>query len=110
MLHRIGLEDCPYCGNSEVYRSKPEVWLDGLLSLFLFDLARCHGCMRQHYRFILFPAPEFSLVADPQVDAEEDFLRFENVTELDDKSADSRMNLPSRIDRTPILPSPSSIE
>jgi len=56
---RVGLEACPYCDSLEVYRSRPETWLDRTFAVFLFDIARCHGCMRQHYRLLLFPAPEF---------------------------------------------------
>lgn len=33
--------------------------LDRMFSLLLFDISRCHGCLRQHYRPILFLAPDF---------------------------------------------------
>jgi hypothetical protein len=66
MLLRIGVEACPYCRSLEVYRSRPETWLDRVFALFLFDIARCHGCMRQHYRYILFPAPEFPIQSEEQ--------------------------------------------
>jgi hypothetical protein len=58
---RIGLEGCPYCGSLEVYRSRiePVEWLDRVCMLFLLQLVRCHGCMRRHYRPLLFPAPEY---------------------------------------------------
>jgi hypothetical protein len=57
---KIGMDDaCPYCGNLEVYRSQPTTWLERVCVLCLLDLARCHGCMRQHYRLLLFPAPEY---------------------------------------------------
>ena len=56
---RVGLEACPYCDSLEVYRSQPETWLDGMLAPFLFDISRCHGCMRQHFRPLMFPAPDF---------------------------------------------------
>jgi len=56
---RIALEGCPYCGSFEVYRSQPATWLDRACVFLLLDLARCHGCMRQHFRPLLFPAPEY---------------------------------------------------
>ena len=59
-MFRIGLGDtCPHCGSFAVFRSRPETRLAKALELFLFDIARCHGCMRQHYRPLAFPAPEF---------------------------------------------------
>jgi hypothetical protein len=61
VMRRIGLNRCPYCGNFEVYRSRiePVTWLDRACVLFLLQLVRCHGCMRRHYRPLLFPAPEY---------------------------------------------------
>jgi hypothetical protein len=57
---RIGLGDgCPYCGNLAVYRSHPETLLDRACWLLLLEVARCPGCMRQHYRPLLFAAPEY---------------------------------------------------
>lgn len=57
---KIGLDDCcPYCGNFAVYRSRPETRVGRACWLLMLDLARCHGCMRQHYRLIFSPAPEY---------------------------------------------------
>jgi hypothetical protein len=56
---RIGLNVCPYCSNSKVYRSRPTTWLDRAYVPFVLQLVRCHGCMRQHYRPLFWPAPEF---------------------------------------------------
>ncbi len=62
---RIGLGDgCPYCGNLAVYRSHPETLLDRACWLLLLEVARCPGCMRQHYRPLLFAAPSTPL--DPR--------------------------------------------
>ena len=72
MLRRIGLDACPYCGNFEVYGSRPETGLDRLLALFLFDISRCHGCMRQHYRLIFLPAPDFPHKRDSQATTKDD--------------------------------------
>lgn len=59
---KIGLNDtCPYCGNSEVYRSRSETPLGRMCVLWLLDLARCHRCMRQHYRSLFFPALDFPI-------------------------------------------------
>jgi len=56
---KIRLDDsCPYCGNLAVYRSQPETWLARVCLLLPLELVRCHGCMRQHYRPLLSPAPE----------------------------------------------------
>jgi len=57
---KIGFDDCcPYCGNLAVYRSRPETRFGRACSLLMLDLARCHGCLRQHYRLIFSPAPEY---------------------------------------------------
>ncbi len=59
-MPKIRLDDsCPYCGNLAVYRSQPETWLARVCLLLPLELVRCHGCMRQHYRPLLSPAPEF---------------------------------------------------
>ena len=60
-MFRVGLNDCPYCRNRAVYRSHPEKWVDQMCVLFLMQLVRCHGCMRQHYRPLFWPAPEFPI-------------------------------------------------
>ncbi len=56
---RIGLEHCPYCLSFKVYRSRPTTLLDRACVLFLLQLVRCHGCMRQYYRPLFRPTPEF---------------------------------------------------
>jgi len=68
VMHRIGFDVCPYCCNSKIYRSHPENWLDRILNFFPFDLARCHGCMRQHYRLLAFPAADFPAPAGRKSD------------------------------------------
>ena len=62
-MPRVGLNDCPYCRNVAVYRSKPTTWPDHVCGLFLLRLVRCHGCMRQHYRPIFWPTPEFPILS-----------------------------------------------
>jgi hypothetical protein len=59
VMRRIGFNDCPYCGNSEVYRSHPKTWAGRACVLFLLEFVRCHRCMRHHYRPLFFPAPEY---------------------------------------------------
>jgi hypothetical protein len=54
-MHRIGLQNCPYCGSLEVYASKPKTIWDRVLAIFLARLVRCHTCMRRHYRPFSFP-------------------------------------------------------
>jgi len=57
---KIGFDDCcPYCGNFAVYRSRSETRFGRACWLLMLDLARCHGCMRQHYRLIFSPALEY---------------------------------------------------
>ena len=58
-MRRISLTDCPYCGSSNVYRSHAKAWTDLAGLVFLLGLARCHGCMRRHYRPLFLPAPEY---------------------------------------------------
>jgi len=59
-MRRIGLNGgCPYCGGLEVYRSQPKTWLDRACVLFLLQLARCHDCMRRHYRPLVLPTLEY---------------------------------------------------
>jgi len=55
----VALNDCPYCRNLAVYRSKPTRLLDHVCALLLLQLVRRHGCFRQHYRLIFWPTPEF---------------------------------------------------
>lgn len=59
IMRKIGLNDCPYCASSEVYRSHPKTWSDLASLFFLLGLARCHCCMRRHYRPLFFSAPEY---------------------------------------------------
>jgi hypothetical protein len=59
-VRRIGLDNCPYCGSLEVYRSHPKDWLDRACALFLLEVARCHYCMQRYYRPLLLPSlPEY---------------------------------------------------
>jgi hypothetical protein len=59
---KIGWNNCPYCGDREVYRSRSEAltWLDRVCVLFLLQLVRCHQCELRHYRPIFFRAPEYA--------------------------------------------------
>jgi len=76
---RLGFGDsCPYCGNLAVYRSQPERPLDRACWLLLLEVARCHGCMRQHYRPLLFAAPEY-----PAGSAEEIYMASESGDQTD---------------------------
>jgi hypothetical protein len=58
-MYRIGLNDCPHCGSSEVYRSHLKTLLDHVGLFLLLGPVRCHGCMRRHYRPLFLPASEF---------------------------------------------------
>src|ERR1700688_1924215 len=58
-MRRISLNNCPYCGSSDVYRSQPHTWADSACELFLVHLVRCHKCMRRHYRPVFFPAAKY---------------------------------------------------
>jgi hypothetical protein len=58
-MPKIGFDDCcPYCGNLAIYRSRPETRFGRACWLLMLELARCHGCMRQHYRLFFSPAPD----------------------------------------------------
>jgi hypothetical protein len=57
-MRRIGLNNCPYCGDSEVYVSAPKTFWEKIPVVFLLRLVRCHSCMRRHYRPSLLPAAE----------------------------------------------------
>jgi len=67
VMYRVGLNDCPYCGNVAVYRSKPTRLIDRVCMIFLLQIVRCHGCMRQHYRPIFWPTTEFPISAKKSV-------------------------------------------
>ena len=58
-MRRIGLNCCPYCGSSQVYRSQPKTWLDRASVLLLFRRVRCHRCSHRHYRPVISPALEY---------------------------------------------------
>jgi predicted RNA-binding Zn-ribbon protein involved in translation (DUF1610 family) len=58
-MRRIGLNDCPYCGGVNVYRSQPKTWLDRACGLFLLRLARCHECMHSYYRPLFLATLEY---------------------------------------------------
>jgi hypothetical protein len=57
-MRRISFRACPYCGSSEVYRSRRKSWSDLAALLFFLGIARCHGCMRRHFRPLFSPAPD----------------------------------------------------
>jgi hypothetical protein len=54
-MRRIGLQDCPYCGEDEIYASQPKTWRDEACCFFFLQVVRCHSCMRRHYRPLFFP-------------------------------------------------------
>jgi hypothetical protein len=58
-MHRIGVNNCPYCGSSEVYHSQLKTLLDHAVLFLLLGPVRCHSCMRRHYRPLFLPAPEY---------------------------------------------------
>jgi hypothetical protein len=58
-MHRISFSDCPYCDSTEVYRSRRKTWGDLASLFFLLGIARCHSCMRRHFRPVFLPAPEY---------------------------------------------------
>jgi hypothetical protein len=63
---RLGLNDCPYCGSPEVFRSQPKKWKDRVCALLLLERARCHYCMFPYYRPLLMPPlREFSSTKKP---------------------------------------------
>jgi len=60
-MRRVGLIRCPYCGDSDVKRSRINNLWEKLSALFLLRLSRCHSCWRRHYRPMFLPvakAPE----------------------------------------------------
>jgi hypothetical protein len=54
-MRRIGLRNCPYCGNAEVYTSQPKTWRDEVCRFFFLQVVRCHACMCRHYRPLFLP-------------------------------------------------------
>lgn len=54
-MRRIGLNNCPYRGNAEIYSSRPTTWQDELCGLLFLQVLRCHSCMRRHYRPLFMP-------------------------------------------------------
>ena len=57
-MRRIGLLNCPYCGDGEIYLSQPKNWRDEVCCFFFLQVVRCHSCMRRHYRpLFLAPVP-----------------------------------------------------
>ena|ERR1700722_1358981 len=56
LMRRIGLQDCPYCGEGEIHTSQPKTWRDEVCCFFFLQVVRCHSCMRRHYRPLFFPA------------------------------------------------------
>jgi hypothetical protein len=61
-VNRISFRDCPYCGSSEVYRSHGKTWGDFAARFFFLDPARCHYCMRRHFRPIFLRARSYVTV------------------------------------------------
>ena len=60
-MHRLGLKSCPYCGSEQIYRTHATRVSHRILRIFLFRLARCHYCMRRHFRPVFFPLLEVKL-------------------------------------------------
>ena len=55
-MRRIGLQNCPYCGETEkIYASQPESLRDELCCFFFLQVVRCNFCMRRHYRPLFLP-------------------------------------------------------
>ena len=53
-MRRIGPQDCPYCGNTEIYASRPRTWHE-VCGFFFLQVVRCHSCMRRYYRPLFLP-------------------------------------------------------
>lgn len=62
---RIACTQCPYCGWSNVFLSRPKRFLDKLLVLILLRPVRCHECMRRFYRPIFCTTPNPFLGTNP---------------------------------------------
>ena len=54
-MRRIGLQSCPYCGEDDIYASRPRNWHDEVCCFFFLQVVRCHSCMRRHYRPLFLP-------------------------------------------------------
>jgi hypothetical protein len=75
-MRRIGLQNCPYCGEGEIYASKPKTWRDEVCCFFFLQVVRCHSCMRRHYRpLFLPPVPTQAAKKPAQVTAPPDEQR-----------------------------------
>jgi hypothetical protein len=65
VMRKIGFNRCPYCAETEVYASRPKNWLDEMCGVFFLQVARCHACMRRHYRPLLLASAAASPVKKP---------------------------------------------
>ena len=57
-MFRIGTQDCPYCSDTNIYRSRRKNLWEVIAFLFLLRPVRCHGCMHRFFRPVLIDTPE----------------------------------------------------
>jgi hypothetical protein len=64
-MRRIGLKDCPYCGEAEIYASQVKSWRDEVCCFFFLQVVRCHACLLRHYRPLFLPPVPISATKKP---------------------------------------------
>jgi hypothetical protein len=74
-MRRIGLHNCPYCGKTDIYASRPKTWRDEVCCFAFLQVVRCYSCLRRHYRPLFLPPVPISPVKKPIQTADNDEQR-----------------------------------